>query len=637
MSVVWIVHRDPTERAALARLAAAPEGATLGAPGDVVFGDAPAPDAIVLGLAGDLEVELEFAHRAGPAARSAQWILVGDRERLARAKQLFDVLPASYCVHPPEPTVLRRAIEAAARHTEAQPLALSQRPARDILAQRFARAFADLDPRTLLRALDPRLADVPLLLLGEPGSGRATLARYVHHFGGTAGGAFVELPCSPETTSQDLLARISAAHAAPGADRAVTLWLADPGRLLPDLQHVVRSWIEFGLPAETAPCRVLRWIATDTGLALEPSLRRALSGLSVQVPPLRERPSLIANLVAATADAWCRSRGVAPRRFAEHALAVLEEYPWPGNLRELEAVVEQSLAGGANDPLGPEDLVLDGEPLAPFEPAARAERLAPPPPTREPPSRPELVREEPNPEVEALLESLGPEEPAEATPPAAAAPDPSLRRLAAAVGHELRNPLTAIRTFSALLPERHADPEFRVEFARLVGENLVRAEEVVARLERLAELGEPRPEAVELTALLEETLDKRRERIRARRLVVLEELDPARPTVRCDPRQLRLALDAVLDKTLSVVPERGDVYLASRRLETGLRGGPCVRVLLRFRGPHARHGDMMPDVAPAANALDYAIADLLLRAQGGSLTLDASDRGETVVLIDLPA
>ena len=45
-----------------------------------------------------------------------------------------------------------------------------------------------------LHAVDPRLASVPLLLLGEPGTGRGLLARYVHVFGGV-GGAWLEIDC----------------------------------------------------------------------------------------------------------------------------------------------------------------------------------------------------------------------------------------------------------------------------------------------------------------------------------------------------------------------------------------------------------------------------------------------------------
>jgi len=628
MSVVWIVHRDPTERTALARLAGVSDGGTIGAPGDGVFRDAPAPDAVVLGLAGDLEAELEFAHRTGAAGRTARWILVGSRESLARARRLFDVLPARLCEQPTPARVLREAIAGAAAATAAEPIALSQRPVRDALAEHFARAFADLEPATLLRALDPRLVNVPLLLLGEQGTGRAILARYVHHFGGTAGGVFVELPCSEETRAGDLLARIAAAQTMPGADTAATLWLAEPARLAVDVQRVVQGWIEYGLPASTAPCRRLRWVASDSGESLEPELLRALAGLTVRIPALRECPERIANLVGATAENWCRARGVAARRFGEHALAILEEYPWPGNLRELEAVVEQSLASSGDDPLGPEDLVLDGEQLALLDASPPSIASAAPQPVAA--ERPDVL-----PDVETPLETLDQEGTA-----AAAEPDPAgpaLRHLAAAVGHELRNPLAAIRSFADLLPERYADPEFRGEFSQLVGESIERSEEIVVQLEHLADLGTPAPEPVDISTLLEELLEKRRERIRARRLVVLEELDPARSRAHCDPRQLRFCLEALLDKTLALVPERGDMYLASRRLESSSSSHPRVRVLLRYRAPQSRGDDISPGVTPTANALDFAVVDLLVRSQGGSLTIDSSDRSETILVLDLPA
>ena len=112
--ILWIVHREPQRRAALARLAALPDGMPQGSPGDALFREAPTPDAIVLGLAGDLERELEFAHRVGPATRAARWILVGDADQLARARTLFDLLPATYLLDPPEMHALRDAIRSAA-------------------------------------------------------------------------------------------------------------------------------------------------------------------------------------------------------------------------------------------------------------------------------------------------------------------------------------------------------------------------------------------------------------------------------------------------------------------------------------------------------------------------------------------
>jgi signal transduction histidine kinase len=226
---------------------------------------------------------------------------------------------------------------------------------------------------------------------------------------------------------------------------------------------------------------------------------------------------------------------------------------------------------------------------------------------------------------------------------AAGEPEPasgrSLQRLAAAVGHEVRNPLTAVRTFTELLPERFDDPDFRSHFARLAEQSLGQVEQVLGRLEQLATFPAPERRPVDVGALLREVLDKRRSTIHERRLVVLEELDRTDPTALSDPDQLRFAIESLIDGSLALVPERGDVYLASRRHDSGLRGEPSVRVLLRYRGPdEPRHGSVpVGDVSPAANSLAFALADIVVRAQGGTLALDTSDSNETVLVLDLPS
>ena len=639
MASLWIVHREPALRAALGRLAAAPGDAVAGAPGEAVFDTAQAPDAVLLGLASDLEGELEFVHRVAPRLRRSEWILLGDAEQLAAARRLFDSLPAAFLVYPPEPATLRAAIREAAARPETEPLPLSQRLVRDALSGHFARGFADLELPELLRALDPRLGGVPLLILGEPGTGRSTLARYVHQFGATAGGALVEIPCTTATCAEELLGAIAAAEGRPRSQRACSLWLEDVGRLQATVQRRVRGWIEFALPEGVLRTRAIRWIATGDGVGLEPDLRRSLGGLTLHIPPLRARAGLVPNLAQATALAWCHARGLRPRLLDPDALAVLEQYPWPGNQRELEAVIEQSLTASAANPLGPEDLLLDGEPFAPLDAADFGV----------------LVEEEPEPSIEPGQPAEGqripiePEEPvtapgsdAQATREAqgdvALEQPQSLRKLAAAMAHELRNPLTAVRTFAELLPERHADPDFREHFARLVSENMARVDDVLVRLDRLASFPPPQPRPVDVGHLLEEVLDKRRQVIHGRRLLVLEELDRSQPQALCDPEQLRFAFEALLDKSLELVPARGDLYLASKRHASGLRGKPSIRVLLRYRGPEAAAGaPQLPEVSPAANALEFAIAELLIRAQGGSLALDTSDRNETVIVLDLPA
>jgi DNA-binding NtrC family response regulator len=654
---------------ALVRLAAA-DDALIGAPSDPRFGDAAPPRVVLLGLAGDFEPELEFARRVSPRLRESAWILVLDPRLAEEARRLFDSISARFVGYPPEAAALRTMIRDATEGAAASPLPLSQRAGRDALATRFARWFADLELPELLRALDPRLADVPVLVRGEPGTGRGTLARYIHAFGGTSDGALVHLPCADETASEALLSAMAAETRGPRAERAYTLWLDEVDRLAPDAQRRLAGWLEYGPPAGSLPALRRRWIATAgeegvPGRGIEPALLQALAGISLRIPPLRERTDFLPNLVRNTADAWCRARGEAPRRFGEDALAALEEYPWPGNLRELEAVVSQSLAAGTANPLGPEDLRLGGTPLGAGAIGALLDEAMPEEPAPVVPEEPieiegiPLDEEEPI-EIEAIPldeeEPIGAEPAAEPEvavqagpgaaeesrapqpPPASTTPisDAALRRLADAVSHEVRNPLTAIRTFADLLPERYGDPEFRTRFARHVTAGVERVEGVVDALAQLATLGPPDRKPVDVSALLEEVLDARRQRIRDRHLLVLKELDPSHPIALCDPEQLRFAFDAMLDRAIDMLPDRGDLYLASRRHATGLRGGPSVRVLLRLQLP-GRGAPPGQGLSPAENSLGLAIAEAVARAQGGSVAIGAADPAETVVLMDLPA
>ncbi len=659
MPRLWIVHRDARIRTALSRLATAPSDALLGAPGDPAFASAEPPDVVLLGLAPPFEAELEFAHRQRARSGRAAWLLIGERSELAAARRLFDAIDAELLAYPPEAAMLRRRVRELARRSESlpRPLSLAQRGVRDALAGRFSRWFGDLELPALLRALDPRLADVPLLVRGEPGSGRSSLARYVHFFGSGAGGAFVQVVCAPGLSLPRLREVIADAARDTHAASAAALCLLAVDRLAPEVQRELLDWIELGPPPGLLRARNLRWIATADDAAesdpLEPELRQALGGLVLRIPPLRERTASIAGLVEAAASRFCGAHGERPRRFDDDALRVLTEYPWPGNLRELEAVVMQSLAASASNPLTPSDLELDGEPFAPVDVESLGAELieAGEPVLEEPRFDEPILETEPISEAEAdalfttpspptrppLRVLAEPRSAAEEAPPPRALAAAGLRPLAAALAHELRSPLTGIKTFAELLAERWTDAEFRARFAERTGEDVRRIETSLERLAKLASFGPPAAEAVDVTALLGELLEARRDLIRDRRLLVLQELDTQHPAAHADPEQLRFALDALLGACFALVPERGDVYLASKHLAAGLRGGPTLRVLVRFHGPErSLAAGRVPGVSPVENSLALVLAELVVRAQQGSFTVSEAQGDETLIVLELP-
>ena len=105
---IWIVHRDAAELRALEHLIGARDAAQSGSPTDSSFETATAPRVVVLGLAGDVEAELEFVHRNATRLSACSWILVASDPREAALRELFDTLDARVLVAPYSAAQLRR-------------------------------------------------------------------------------------------------------------------------------------------------------------------------------------------------------------------------------------------------------------------------------------------------------------------------------------------------------------------------------------------------------------------------------------------------------------------------------------------------------------------------------------------------
>ena len=429
MLSIWIIHRDPKDRAAIARIAGVDERAVLASPTDRVLSGAEAPTVVVLGLSGDFELELDFVQRFAAKLAHCSWILLPAARDLDEATRLFDTLPAEVLAYPPDPRALRRALRAAVQRRHADPL--SARQGRAELQHRFTRWFGDLELPELMRALDPRLARVPLLIHGEEGTGRGLLARYVHVFAGRAEHDLVQVACRRESRADDLM-RQMAQGASHGRSDLLTFYFEDVDRLPAAVQRRVRDWIEFGLPEGALRRHGHRFMASassasdfDREPGLDPRLGETLSGLTIALPPLRERPSHVTPFTQQTAEAFARAHGERVRLFGPSALAKLESYPWPGNLHELEAVVTRTLSFTSADPIEPIHLRFPSDVHWLDEDMARADlepetpRPLPAPRTQPEAAAPEAVLKQERRPVEAQVEEEAVEDLSDLDPGAA--------------------------------------------------------------------------------------------------------------------------------------------------------------------------------------------------------------------------
>jgi DNA-binding NtrC family response regulator len=181
---------------------------------------------------------------------------------------------------------------------------------------------------------------LPVLLLGEPGSGKLELARLLHASSAAAGAPFLVVDCGER--DETIERRLRELTGAGGRGRAGTVVLrhvdALPPPVQPRLVAALDALRESDRVAGSHPPRVVATLARggDTardGNALPQDLYYRLAGFELRVPPLRQRredvPLLFDHFL-------CREMG--PRRpgLSAEALAALLAHRWEGNLRELQ-------------------------------------------------------------------------------------------------------------------------------------------------------------------------------------------------------------------------------------------------------------------------------------------------------------
>jgi DNA-binding NtrC family response regulator len=610
--ITWIVHADPEARFLLRRLAGDPEGPD-GGPDDFPVDAAPAPRAIVLHVDVDPALALDFAHRASRLHPRAAWVLLqADRGAPDAA---FAGLGAEVLAWPAEADRLAAALARARRDG---PTGIRARRERDALARRFARTLGELGLPDL-----GGIAGGRVIVRGEPGTGRMLVARVVHALADPPG-ALVQVDCAGERALAELAGKLEAAS---GAERLV-ICLERPERLAPERQRELASWIELGPPGVALDLDRSVWIALIGELAgatptLEPTLGLALAGHELRLPPLRRRAGAAEKFAAATLRALAAATGTAPRELTHDAAELIARASWPGNFRELEAVLRRAVARGGDGPLGVEELAADGSAGVPAA-------VEPSPPARPVPARPAPVRplRPAQPAAAAAARAAAPA-PARAVPAPERAPSALLQSLA----HSLRNPLVSLKTFASLLPERYEEEDFRVRFRQQTQRDLASLEKHLDRLARFGELDLAERKAVNVAALLEGLVQEHQGEIKSRRLLVMSELGTDAPWALGSEEALRFALSALLDATFARIGDRQDLYIACRRPTAPPGSAPTLRILLRFHG--AALTTLPGGSEPAA--LELVLAEAVFEALGGRLAHESLESGEQVARVDLPA
>lgn len=205
----------------------------------------------------------------------------------------------------------------------------------------------------------------PIVLIGEPGSGRDTLARHIHDIGPRSAGPFVSVHCG--APSREVVEGLVFGRGEPGAPGLVaeadggTLFLDHLGELPPALQVRLLRLLQEGRyyplgssRPKQADVRVVVGLSRDAGHLVETGVLRGdlmdlLTAHTLEVPALRERLADVAPFIRRFTREFEAEHGPTTRGFTPEAEGLLEAHGWPGNLRELRDVVRCLLIRGRGE------------------------------------------------------------------------------------------------------------------------------------------------------------------------------------------------------------------------------------------------------------------------------------------------
>jgi len=234
--------------------------------------------------------------------------------------------------------------------------------------------------RQFLKTLDKIAAtQSPVLVQGEPGTGKALIAQMLHYQSQRASGPFIRVDCSalPDAlVASELFGHEKGAFTGAHQRRLGRIELARGGTLLlgpiealspEDQMKLVRLLEEGsferlgGTDSLESDVRIVAATGKDLKKLVDAGEFRSdlyyqLSVSVLQTAPLRERRDDIATLTAHFLQGKAKRDGTAPLKASQEAIEILSAHDWPGNVADLANVVEKAAVQCEGDKLEPANL-----------------------------------------------------------------------------------------------------------------------------------------------------------------------------------------------------------------------------------------------------------------------------------------
>ncbi|NLG75273.1 MAG: sigma-54-dependent Fis family transcriptional regulator [Xanthomonadaceae bacterium] len=237
--------------------------------------------------------------------------------------------------------------------------------------------------------------DTPVLIVGEPGTGREAFARYIHSLSPRASGPFVQLIAtgvSDEGAATVLHGAEDASGVHPGVFEQAAggvlfingiedLPLRAQGMVMAALEAQSFTRVGGATPVQ-ANVRIIasatsRFLNAEGNGEVRADLLSRLNVITLHVPPLREYAQDVPDLLRHYVDRLVDEQQLPFRRFGVAAQNRLRNYPWPGNVRELKNLVQRLLILGGEEEIKLEEIERELATHAPTnEPLVKQDLLA---------------------------------------------------------------------------------------------------------------------------------------------------------------------------------------------------------------------------------------------------------------------
>jgi DNA-binding NtrC family response regulator len=330
--------------------------------------------------------------------------------------------------------------------------------------------------------------NVPVLIQGEHGTEKELIAKIIHYAGDWKYYRFYKIDCKIQTEDSFAEQFIRIFRENNYGTIPATVYLKEVGRLGHFNQSKFLELVEDGIfqnGTEKKIFKNLRFIVSSSENLREKmaqgrfseDLYHQLGTLLIHIPPLRDRVREISEIAQYVLKEYSKKMKIDKMEISNNVLKLLQNYWWPGNLRELEQVILRSAIFSEGGNLTEKDLLFETEnenkSFITF--LKKAELELPEPKSNHSSS-------EQNTQVLSLF----------------------LIELV----HRIKNPLVSVKTFTQLLREKFNEAEFREHFYRIVTEDIEKIDVLLNGLLSYIKINTPIEKKNTVHFILEDVLKK---------------------------------------------------------------------------------------------------------------------------------